>query len=503
MTDYDYTIVGTGPAAYFLCLSIFKNNPNSKIKIYEAGADKNLIDTNDFSYQQVEQNFNLNPTTYIGYGGTSNLWHNVIAPLDPEDFEIREWIKNSGWPISINDISNYYEKVARYLNFEYELFKGHSFDKSLEVERKKINFNEEVFENKYFLQLKKPFRAKEHFQELQKKYNLNILQNHRVLKILANNNCNKAQSILIGVDGKKIKHNVNNLILCCGAIESTRILLNSETLKNLSNKVGKNFLDHPMGNTFQMKYPENRTTKLYSDLNYSSKLKIKSALKLTLAAQEKFRLPNHTFYLRPSFTEGIDNSTEKVKLKLLAIREKLLKYQFPFSEGLAILSNLNLARQIIQYKTGLSSGHRLADFMFVTEQIPNDKSEIYLSNDLDKYGLKKLKVRWNVTERDLASILEFYDICYKHVCQTNKAKYTIKKEQLSWRSRLSSAAHHLGTARMGENYDSSVVNKNNQVHGMSNLYINDGSIFPTAGNANSTFTIMALSMRLGDHLEKK
>ena len=78
-----------------------------------------------------------------------------------------------------------------------------------------------------------------------------------------------------------------------------------------------------MGNTFQMKYPEKRTTKLYSDLNYSPQLKIKSALKLTLGAQEKFRLPNHSFYLRPSFSEGIDNSTEKVKLKLLAIREKL------------------------------------------------------------------------------------------------------------------------------------------------------------------------------------
>ena len=55
---------------------------------------------------------------------------------------------------------------------------------------------------------------------------------------------------------------------------------------------------------------------------------------------------------------------------------------------------------------------------------------------------------------------------------------------------------------MGEHSNSSVVNKYNQVHGISNLYINDGSIFPTAGNANSTFTIMALSMRLGDHLEK-
>ena len=105
MTDHDYTIVGTGPAAYFLCLAIFNNNPNSKIKIYEAGAIKNLINTDDFSYQQVEQNFNLNPTTYIGYGGTSNLWHNVIAPLDLEDFKVREWVKNSGWPISMNDIS--------------------------------------------------------------------------------------------------------------------------------------------------------------------------------------------------------------------------------------------------------------------------------------------------------------------------------------------------------------------------------------------------------------
>ena len=40
MTDHDYTIVGTGPAAYFLCLSIFNNNPNSKIKIYEAEISK-------------------------------------------------------------------------------------------------------------------------------------------------------------------------------------------------------------------------------------------------------------------------------------------------------------------------------------------------------------------------------------------------------------------------------------------------------------------------------
>ena len=301
--------------------------------------------------------------------------------------------------------------------------------------------------------------------------------------------------------GQKKEFEVKNLIICCGAIETTRLLLNSN-IETISNDVlGHNFMDHPMGNAFQMKYQEKKLTKMYSDLNFSKQLKIKSAIKLHQKTQMKLRLPNHCFYLRPAFAEGIDNSTEKMKLKLLAIREKILKYKLPIAEGFELMTNINLARQILLYKTGLSAGHLLADYMFVTEQTPTRESNISLSEEKDIYGMPKAKINWEISESDLRSLDKYYDLCKNFLTKDNNANFTINKEDIAWKKRLASAAHHLGTARMGANQKNSVVDKNLRVHGSKNLYISDGSVFPTSGNANSTYTIMALSMRLGSYLE--
>lgn len=500
MSNYDYTVIGTGPASYFLCLSILKKNPLAKIKIYEAGSKKNLLETNNFLFKQEGQNFKLKPTTFIGYGGTSNLWHNVIAPLDEEDFIQRDWIKGSGWPIRKSELDAYYKKVATELNFNFELFDEKNLSEALIGEKKKINFKTNIFENKYFLQLKNPFRANLAFDKLKQTYNIDISLNHRVLKILVDS-LGRAEAIEIGYKKQKFTTKVNNLIICCGAIETTKILLNSKINQLKSSPLGLNFMDHPMGNAFQMEYGTKKVTRLYSDLDFSKNLKIKSAIKLTANTQRKYKLPNNAFYLRPSFSKGIDNSTEKVKIQLLAIREKLLKYQLPIEEGFKMLFNLNLVRQIILYKTGFSAGHSLADYMFVTEQTPNDKSKISLSNDYDDYGMKKININWQISETDINSISNMYALCEQGFVKPNDAKFTIKKNEINWRSRLSSAAHHLGTARMGNDVQQSVVDKNLKVHGIQNLYISDGSVFPTAGNANSTFTVMALSMRLGDFLE--
>ncbi len=58
-------------------------------------------------------------------------------------------------------------------------------------------------------------------------------------------------------------------------------------------------------------------------------------------------IPNSAFYLRPSFHEGVNNDTEKVKLKLIAIRDKLINFKIPIQESLAIVSDFNLARQVL------------------------------------------------------------------------------------------------------------------------------------------------------------
>ena len=60
--------------------------------------------------------------------------------------------------------------------------------------------------------------------------------------------------------------------------------------------------------------------------------------------------------------------------------------------------------------------------------------------------------------------------------------------------------HHLGTTRMHHDAAHGVVDENCRVHEMTNLYIAGGSVFPTGGYANPSLTIVALSLRLADHL---
>jgi choline dehydrogenase-like flavoprotein len=72
-----------------------------------------------------------------------------------------------------------------------------------------------------------------------------------------------------------------------------------------------------------------------------------------------------------------------------------------------------------------------------------------------------------------------------------------------WRHSFTSAAHHLGTARMAVDPRDGVVDTDLKIHGIDNVWICDGSVFPTGGNANPSLTICALAHRLSVHLVEK
>ena len=59
--------------------------------------------------------------------------------------------------------------------------------------------------------------------------------------------------------------------------------------------------------------------------------------------------------------------------------------------------------------------------------------------------------------------------------------------------------HEMGTARMGRDVKTSVLNGNNQVHEVPNVYVTDGSAMTSAGNVNPSLTYMALTARAANH----
>jgi choline dehydrogenase-like flavoprotein len=63
--------------------------------------------------------------------------------------------------------------------------------------------------------------------------------------------------------------------------------------------------------------------------------------------------------------------------------------------------------------------------------------------------------------------------------------------------------HHIGTARMSESPSSGVVNSDGRVHFVNNLYVAGSATFPTSGHANPILTIVAMALRLAQHLEMR
>jgi len=66
-------------------------------------------------------------------------------------------------------------------------------------------------------------------------------------------------------------------------------------------------------------------------------------------------------------------------------------------------------------------------------------------------------------------------------------------------SAMQGSVHMHGTCRMGDDPAASVVDKFCRSHDVSNLWIVDGSFFPTAGGYNPTLTLMANAHRVADH----
>ena len=72
-----------------------------------------------------------------------------------------------------------------------------------------------------------------------------------------------------------------------------------------------------------------------------------------------------------------------------------------------------------------------------------------------------------------------------------------------WPSDVRGGSHHMGTTRMHDDPTQGVVDRNCKVHGIDNLYVIGSSVFPTSGAANPTLTIVALTLRLADHLKSR
>lgn len=489
-SQYDICIVGSGIGGGTLAKKLAEQGKS--FIIIEAGGWQG--NSANVTYENIGLNFGVRTTMTVQIGGTSNLWHGVLAPLDEIDFKQRDWIPHSGWPITLSDLEPYYLQASKVLGVEkFDYFTENKLDSELQNQLKALPFNRNLLKNKLFQQ---PTPAL-NFKEVIKR----ICENSEIFHLAYNTTALELiieDKTVIGLkvgnkDGSISTISAKKFIVCAGALETPRLLLNSK-IENVN--IGKYLMDHPMGNLCQLEFLEPKKYPIYSDTKYSKSMKIKTGLELKTEQQERLELPNHNFYLRPSFIKGIDNESEKVKLSLLAFKDRKVS----LNDIWKVITNLNVIKQILAYKLSLDVTFKYADLFFVTEQIPNENSYIALSDKRDKWGYPKSLVNWQVTEADIQSMKVWFKLLLTELFPKDAYDFTHTLDDFNWQDIFTSAIHHVGTCRMSDTEETGVVDKHLKIFGLDNAYICDGSIFTTAGNVNNGLTICAFACRLAEFL---
>jgi choline dehydrogenase-like flavoprotein len=457
--------------------------------------------------RHVGRDFGLRRTTSIQLGGTSNYWHGVLSPLDEIDFKKREWIPHSGWPISLDDLKPHYIEAAKLLGVdEFDFFYADTLTPELKDQLQSLKFNREFLVNKLFQQPLPCINFKHVVRDVtQNSTKCHCYYNAAALELITNEAGDRVTKLLVGSEcGNKFYIEAESFIIAAGVLETPRLLLNSDRgsgneLGNAGDNVGRYLADHPMGNLCQLEFLKPQKAHIYSDYKFNNNIKMKSGFELTENHQKELKLPNHNFFLRPSFIKGIDNESEKVKLSLLLLKDSGVT----FSDFFRIISNLSCVRQILAYKLSLNVTFKYADLFFVTEQLPNPNSRITLSTTKDQFGYPISEVCWQLLPEDIEGIKTWFHLLLSKLFPLDYYRFTHSVDDFEWNSILTSAIHHTGTARMAENESNGVVDKNQMVFGVNNLFICDASVFTTPGNANISLSTSAFACRLVHYLSSQ
>jgi len=136
------------------------------------------------------------------------------------------------------------------------------------------------------------------------------------------------------------------------------------------------------------------------------------------------------------------------------------------------------------------------------EQIPLPGSRVSLVESADELGMPRLKVDWRYSPADVDSVRRTLEVFAAEFKRCGVGRFEFQPETLEQDLMRFGAygGHHIGTARMGDDPRTSVVDRDCRVHSVRNLYVAGSAVFPTSSQANPTLTIIALSLRLADHL---
>ena len=480
--ETDVCIIGSGPAGLACAVELIR--AGREVLLLESGGEGNSRAAQDLNSGEVTgaPYAGIRVTRHRQVGGTATIWNTPVGkeaggkyvPLDPWDLD--------RWPVSWSQLEPYYHRAQVYCGLG-----PFRYDAGYWSEGRRQPFQlggTGLTSGVYQFGLASAF-TKTLLAELRSSPAASLRPDTTVVGFSRSKSRGRVETLLaVDRHGDRLHVKPAEVVLAAGAIENARLLLLGGAVPDPERSwVGRGFMEHPRDYSTVLRpfSPGLFREAAFYDLHQTgSGFLVAGRLTLGEEVLRSRTLPNASVTL---LARGVPRSAFGLKGRLLGAIHRLVGVPWAGGHGWSRVASPERAFDAFNLVINM-------------EQRPRWENRVCLDRPTDRFGnrLPHLHLHWTDREQGELDSLRSHLTRWFHEAGLGRLETRIgQPPDLN-------AHHHAGTTRMAADRTEGVVDLDCRVFDWENLYVTGGSVFPTSGFANPTLTIVAMALRLADHL---
>jgi choline dehydrogenase-like flavoprotein len=536
----DVAIVGAGPAGIVLALELVRAGIWTVLIESGGGAwDAAAQWLGDTASDDDLSHHPMSLTTRRQVGGTSNLWAGRCVPFDPVDFLPRAVTGHVSWPVAYHELEGYFARACEWLVCGEPTFDVGRIP-SLAGRSLIPGWPSGEIRATALERWSLPTNFRQHYGEsMRLARRLTLVQRLTCTEIVCVPDGTGVDH-LVGrtLSGKHMSVRASRYVLACGGLESTRLLFASDRrhpggIGNHSGHLGRWYMSHVESRIAEAHFSTPPGKTIYTFERDPDGAYVRRRFTFSPEFTIEHYLPNAAMWLtNPELGDATHRSgvlsllylTMSSPLGSGMVSEAIRLVQLMTTHRSSSRSHLvNVVRELIPttrfavtfgYERYLRRGRRspgvfvsrpsnVYPIFYQAEHLPNYSSLLAPSGERDALGMPRLKTSLRFAELDIESVLRVHDYFdrYLRCHRLGHLEYLHPDDpKQAIRGRLLGGYTQAGTTRMSDRPEDGVLDRNLAVHGFHDLFVASSSAFPTSSQANPTFMIVVLALRLADRL---
>lgn len=488
------------------------------------------------------------------FGGTTHHWAGVCRPFDDVDFERRDWVPFSGWPINGADVASYYVRAQQVVQLTSDRWDTEGWIERDQFEPLPLDGDSVVTRVDQIVPPDRRSFAALYGADLKAASNVTVYLQANVTEIETDEGGAVATQLQVAtLSGNRFAVSARTIVIAVGGIDNARIMLASRGkqpvgIGNQHDLVGRFFLEHPRFVAGMVVPADPSLSVQFYQEHVVGNTIIQPRLAIARDRQRAEGLNDVQISIDPVHDpalEGAARSRDVRSLKALkdvltgkgmgdlaqdlsdVVSDLMTWHRFtvpgaplpiPYPEVIGQLMRVTprdrqalipgLFGDVAAFLYTKLGGNLPIDSLLLTarfEPVPNPDSRVTLLEERDEVGMPRAQLDWELSDIDRHNVRRSMEIVGAEIGRSGVGRLRIlfDEDSSGWPADLVGGYHLMGTTRMHDDPKQGVVDRDCLVHGMSNLYVAGSSVFTTAGSGNPTMFIVALALRLADHLKER